>query len=622
MMSTNPTANTATTSAVMASTEPSDPTSGIKTVIWGLVYKQSFKNVLRASGPVREKEPAGKAAQPASDEDEEEAPPAIQARVKIRFDKIPPQEFTLQPGATSFGISLGVQARVDVDYVDSTGHTIRNASSSSRPVLMNATASTSGGSKKSGPSRKVPKVSAGTPRISVGENMEWVPITQNGQPYLNHDNRDASKVKIGPSVRLQGELVCNFETDIFVVDRNFLYARERPKDCDKVVAINLFVSKETERGQKARRLTEKDEILLHQKNVALNVNDPGTMLIYFDLLVTAYEAENFVNDFSSRTITFFSGPEHCDHADCAAMRFHVNKNFRAAGAKNILSRSWWTFAEFCFHESTATTFTASPHSHDLINHLDPEEASQVRTWYHSFLNHPPTGTANGVRCTEISVYGWTGMNPGPVKFHHLIDEMNDCVNAGRAGEDREYVGGFIDPVVSVCLFCKGTGFGVQHFTKTMLPKREDTGLMYLHYGVDSVKNREEEGESYKGKGKERANYALEDGAAGSNVGFGGGGGGYDAGVGSSAGAGAEGGSQNGGGPQNGGGEGIGDGGSGGPGGSGAVDPGAVDSGAGGSGAGLGGENNMATNTGPAEQTQNHGNLTISNLFETAKYAPE
>ncbi|KAI1456564.1 hypothetical protein F4805DRAFT_475693 [Annulohypoxylon moriforme] len=502
----------ATTSTAVELTEPKAPASAAKTVIWGLTYNGSFKNMIgekvsakrgaEPDPPAPDPPAPGSPVPDSSASEDAEPQPTVETRVTVTYPRR--KVIELPPGVTEFDIPMdGIHVSIKHKSINPKRGATRKGGSSTKPAGHSRKKSKSQDGEKS--SKK-----GGQPRISTKNHLQWVPITQNGQPYT-HLTAGSIELPVSQS----SATPCDVENDIFIMDRNVLSSLVRPKGCDQAHAIDIYRDKENYRAQKARDLLKKDSAVLKFKNVALNVNDMGSILVYFDLLARAELRSDF-DDFGNRTITFFSVPNYCDHDDCAPLQTYADKQYRTAGAKCIAKQHWWHFADFCFHDASTITFRDWAHPRDPTLGLTLEEASQVRTWYHALLNHPIRPNEEGVRRTQFVVFHWRGIelrDDGSGKFRHLVDSNSDCTNATRATDDRQGIPACIDPEVTTCLFCEGTGFGLEHFTMTPVPKSEDTGLMYLHYTEDAEHNKvqEEEPDMSKGKGKEVANYSLGNG---------------------------------------------------------------------------------------------------------------
>ncbi|KAI1208918.1 uncharacterized protein F4807DRAFT_467893 [Annulohypoxylon truncatum] len=513
-MSTVTASITAVATQPAAPTQPAEPTSNVVGVIWGLMYKKSFKDGIknRICPRKAEKEPKPAADMPSPDDDEGTPQPPLPTatRLMISFDPIPSQRIILPTGVTSFDISevLNIRYRVNLTAIDSKGEATGSTGPGSKSKARSRGNSASGSG--AGPAGSAPtNPGSSNGRISLRSHMGWEPITQNGQPYPSHDNRNVSSHKVGPAVTSDA-LDCDIANDIFVFDRNVLGTLERPSGCDKAQAIDIFRDKDNKRAQEGRRLNKKDMVLLRPKNVALNVNDIGSVLIYLDLLVRARQDPGFTRDLENRTVTFFSGPESCNHEDCLPLREAIASGNRIHGAKKILGHPWWSFGDFCLRDpATHITLRDSVHNDDEMSgpslpanvRMDPEEERQIRTWYHALLNHFPSGTTGtgeeAVPYSQFSVLNWKG------KFSHLVDQVNACVDIERATGDRDLFTTFIDPVVLECVLCGQPGFALKHYTNSPLPKNAETGLMYLHYmdcGGEHLEKCDEQG---KGKGKEK-----------------------------------------------------------------------------------------------------------------------
>ncbi|KAI0148190.1 hypothetical protein F4776DRAFT_673429 [Hypoxylon sp. NC0597] len=342
------------------------------------------------------------------------------------------------------------------------------------------------------------------PRVSVATDMEWVAITQTAQPYPSDiDEREGVKQHaVGPAKK-SPLLTCNPDLDIFVFDRAVLSAIQRPENTEKggeKYPVNVFKALDKKRAQSGRNVVE--NFLLRPKHVALNINDPGSILLYYDLIIrasqTSREGIRELFEDGPRTVTFFSGPEMCNHQDCNEWR-NRHKGMRTPGALEIQGYKWWMFANICLRDPSTLSFQDGPHVKDVIAtlNLNPDVIRHIRTWSHALLNHNPVNgelTDEGLPQTALRVVVLRGL-PGL-----LIDNCG-CMTAERVkdNDQLDLVRTHIDPDVGVCAFCKQRGFGIGHFSLAPLPKAVIGGIMFLHY--QKVDEDEEETDAPKGKEK-------------------------------------------------------------------------------------------------------------------------
>ncbi|KAI0831539.1 hypothetical protein F5Y06DRAFT_290537 [Hypoxylon sp. FL0890] len=344
-----------------------------------------------------------------------------------------------------------------------------------------------------------------TPRLSIKNDMEWAPIAQTAQPYpadlRELDERDGVKShSVGPAASSK-RLLCDIDVDIFVIDRLALSSIERrPRGVERTSDdVDIFSSeKRSDRWVKERANVE--GYLLEARNVAFNVNDPGSILIYYDLMMRAAQSSDrkireLVHD-KPRTVTFFSGPETCDHKDCNKWRAKHQKALRPPGAQKVMGYKWWMFANFCVRSRSELIFRDEPHARDVTETLPVANAfvRHARTWSHALLNHHllvPLELRTGFRIIR------------PPGLFGLLVNNRGCLNQQRVEDpaERERINAQIDPENDKCIHCNRKGFDLKHFTDAPLPKRPETGIMYLHYKED------------KGKGKEGDSSEDEENAA-------------------------------------------------------------------------------------------------------------
>ncbi|KAI1134969.1 hypothetical protein F5Y05DRAFT_416596 [Hypoxylon sp. FL0543] len=363
------------------------------------------------------------------------------------------------------------------------------------------------------------------PRVPVIDAFEWVPIAHSSQSYPHDlDEREgAAPHLIGPAVHSKPH-ICDPEIDIFVIDRGVLSLLEpRPIGSHKAnTDIDVF---ERRKGRDNIENAFLERHLLSLKHVAININDQGSMLIYAELLARAH-ANGAEPLGDGRTITFFSGPDTCNHDDCNAWRLK-HKGMRTPGAQKLMGVQWWMFANFCLRAASSLMFTDKPHARDMMTLLNVKDNAvrQARTWSHALLRHharlrpTPARRKTGFR---LVIPG----NDFGKTFRLLVDNQN-CLNTERANDDAERarVEAQINPVVvDRCVFCDGESFPLGHYSLGPLPKGQNTGLMYLHYSNEENDGGEmDSGEDEhrtevqddtdaqddtepKGKGKKKANY--------------------------------------------------------------------------------------------------------------------
>ncbi|XDG10011.1 hypothetical protein ABKA04_009626 [Annulohypoxylon sp. FPYF3050] len=475
-------------------TQPVDPNPEPKpkvvAVIWGCLYKESFKTEMRENLGAKELEPIPEKPEEAAPPqpqpqllapapvDSQDAPKPKGHRVTIEANPVPKLVFDIPAEQGRFSVikTLDMTFNIEVspeDSKDDAGGSDKKASkSAARPRKNSATGSPQGREKH--------------PRISVPEQMGWAQLSQNGQPHPDNDNRNVASHEVGPLTKSK-PTNCNIENDIFIFDRNVLSALERPHDCGNL-DVDIFKNRQTDKARK----DFKDKVLLRIKNVAFNVNDPGSVMIYFDMIIRTYLNAEVEGEFDKKTLTFFSGPLFCDHEDCDVLRARIDRKYRTSAPKFALKHPTWTLGDFCLRTPASITFLNAEHAQDAMcgpaipdnERLNAEQSYQVMMWYRAMLNHHPLGlTAPGQGRTQFSIFRFEK------KFPLLVDNANGCMMHRRATNDMDRIAPSPDPRTLPCKLCGATGFEMGYYDKTEIPVGE-TGLMYLHYS-DDEKYREE-----------------------------------------------------------------------------------------------------------------------------------
>ncbi|KAI1445331.1 hypothetical protein F5Y02DRAFT_427079 [Annulohypoxylon stygium] len=530
--------------------QPADPNPEPKpkvvAVIWGCLYKESFKTEMREN-------PAGKESEPASEKPEEVAPSQPQPqpqpqppapapapadnqdapkpkghRVTIEANPVPKLVFDIPAEQGRFSVfkTLDMTFNIEVspeESIDAAGGSGKKASKSAARARKNSATGSPQGREKHF-------------RISVPLQMGWAQLSQNGQLHPDNDNRTVARHEVGPLTKSK-PTNCDIENSIFVFDRNVLSALERPQDCGNP-DVDIFKNRQTDKAQKGRDIHSKDKVLLRIKNVAFNVNDPGSIMIYFDMIIRTHLNTEVEGEFTKKTLTFFSGPLFCDHEDCDVLRARIDRKYRTSAPKFALKHPTWTLGDFCLRTPSSITFLNTQHARDAMcgpllpdnERLNAQQSYQVMMWYRALLNHHPLGlTAPGQGRTSFSIFRFEK------KFPLLVDNANGCMMHRRATNDIDRIAPSPDPRTLPCKLCGATGFGMGYYDKTEIPVG-GTGLMYLHYS-DEEKYREEyvrdpadeenlkKGKRSRGRGKgkekekEKPVNAQDDGA-GANAGAG------------------------------------------------------------------------------------------------------
>ncbi|KAI1087024.1 hypothetical protein F5B19DRAFT_500465 [Rostrohypoxylon terebratum] len=546
------------TVASTATTQSVDTNPKVVAVIWGCLYKESFKKEMREKVPAIEMyKLASEQPEEEEQEEEEEAPPAPAAesqeapkpkgyRVKVVTSPIPELEFVMPPGQTHFRGTKTIQLTYtyDVSLMDAED----NAGGSDNQASKSAPKSKKKASTRSGKDSSGPQcVREKHPRASVAHQMGWAPISQNGQPHPDNDNRNVADYEVGPSVAFKVHK-CDIENDIFIFDRNVLSALQRPRDCNKN-NVDIFLPLGNDTAQKARKYSDKEKVLLNIKNCAFNVNDPCTVMMYLDMLVRAHQEGGNVGDLGKKNLIFFSGPLRCEHEDCNILRGRIDRKYRNTGVKFMVKHPWWTLGDFCLRDPSSITFRTTEHAQDAMcgaelpdnARLDAAQSYQVMMWYRAMLGHHPTHlTVPGQGRTQFSIFEFEK------KFPLLVDNANQCLTPRRATHDMAAIAPVPDPKTRPCKLCGEAGFDMGYYDKAAIPEDHVTGLMYLHYSDDEKyreeyvgdpaddenqkrakrgrgrgkgKEKETEKETQKGKGKDKEKVAnTQDGGAGAHVG--------------------------------------------------------------------------------------------------------
>ncbi|KAI0897033.1 hypothetical protein F4806DRAFT_495541 [Annulohypoxylon nitens] len=524
-----------------------EPKPKVVAVIWGCLYKESFKTEMRENLAAKELEPIPEKPEEAAPPqpqpqpqppapapaDSQDAPKPKRNRVTIEANPVPKLVFDIPAEQGHFSVvkTLDMTFNIEVSPEDSTDAAGGSDKKGSKSAARARTNSAAGDDKKSSASLQDREKH---PRISVPLQMGWTQLSQNSQPHPHNDNRNVARHEVGPLFKSK-PTNCDIENDVFIFDRNVLSALERPHDCGNP-DVDIFKNRQTDKAQKGRDIHSKDKVLLRIKNVAFNVNDPGSVMIYFDMIIRTHQNAEVDGEFAKKTLTFFSGPLFCDHEDCDVLRARIDRKYRTSAPKFALKHPTWTLGDFCLRTPASITFRNNEHTQDAMCgpaipdnvRLDAEQSYQVMMWYRALLNHHSLGlTAPGQGRTQFSIFRFEK------KFPLLVDNANGCMMHQRATNDMDRIAPSPDPKTLPCKLCGATGFEMGYYDKTEIPVG-GTGLMYLHYS-DEEKYREEyvrdpadeenlkKGKRGRGRGKgkekekEKAVNAQDDGA-GANAG--------------------------------------------------------------------------------------------------------
>ncbi|KAI0386007.1 hypothetical protein F5Y04DRAFT_291343 [Hypomontagnella monticulosa] len=327
------------------------------------------------------------------------------------------------------------------------------------------------------------------PRISVAEDMAWSPVRLNNHPYpADVDSRANTRAyKVGPAFSSK-PLVCDLERDIFIIDRSILASIERPVGTEQNRdPIDVFAEKSGKRAKDGRKRVY--EYILVIRNVAFNINDPASLLIYLDHLIRAQRSEKAaIRDLANakKTVIFFSTPATCDHEDCAAWRANT-RQFRPPGATNIYKMAWWNLADACVRPSATMQFDILPHRCDpqRVKNISFQIAVICRSWHHALLCH-------GLARPDSSAFRIVTKER---YFPMLVDDANP--NAGPQNQGGCHTTTRADDMNSLfrvvlamsagvpsCCFC-GNAHAFQ-FEYGSIPGFQfpHTYILYLHYSDD------------------------------------------------------------------------------------------------------------------------------------------
>ncbi|KAI1645433.1 uncharacterized protein F4817DRAFT_366599 [Daldinia loculata] len=321
-----------------------------------------------------------------------------------------------------------------------------------------------------GPSEPKTAPARYTPRTSM-QDIHWAMIATDGKSYHKANERDGvNPQKMGPAKGSPFTL-CDVEKDIFIIDRYALACVERPDGVNGNHKADIFGTTATKQAR--QRI---DDWLLRPKNVLFNVNDPGSLLIYLDLLERASKygkdgSKDLLNQ--KRTVGFFSGPKQCNHDDCNKWRNEQATKMRTPAQKNILKQPWWVFADFCPMGTNAISFKTSQHSEDIISieNIRNEDANRTRAFCHAVLNHSPFKEGYAILHQDNM-------------FPLLVHASGQCLTPNDTGRDK------LDEIVSqvrdgrACYGCAEKRDTNKIFGMNDLLKDQATGLIYLNYEVD------------------------------------------------------------------------------------------------------------------------------------------
>ncbi|KAI0854141.1 hypothetical protein F5Y00DRAFT_256639 [Daldinia vernicosa] len=333
-----------------------------------------------------------------------------------------------------------------------------------------------------GPKERKTGLERYSPRTSLLD-IYWEMIPIDGKSYDKANERDGVKAQaMGPS-KGNPDIHCDVEKDIFIIDRHALACVERPDGVNGKDKVDIFAKNETEskNDTKSKRDTKTarqriDDWLLRPRNVLFNVNDPGSLLIYLDLLERAStygkdESKKLLNQ--KRTVGFFSGPKQCSHDGCNKWRDTQSKKMRTPAQKNILKHPWWVFADFCPMDTPAISFKTSQHPKDVIaiENISNEDAKRARAFCHAMLNH--SAFKEG-----YSILHQANMFPLLVHASGQCLTTNDTSKYKLDRIVRQVEGG------GACYNCGENRDPLKIFVGNGIPKDQTTGLVYLHYKGD------------------------------------------------------------------------------------------------------------------------------------------
>ncbi|KAI1466889.1 uncharacterized protein F4812DRAFT_465530 [Daldinia caldariorum] len=307
-------------------------------------------------------------------------------------------------------------------------------------------------------------------RTSLLRDIHWDMVYITGQSYSKASDREGVDDHMMGPARASQSIMCNLEKDIFIIDRSALACIDRPRD-------GGGASEDADSTRAKRARTRIEDWPLRPRNLAFNLNDPASLYIYsyfVDKAARHGDAEIRALLEEKKTVTFFSGPENCDHNDCNAWRAKQNTKMRPPATKKVLRSSWWAFADFCPLHTSGNSFTVWPHAQDLIQTkgVGGEAANRLRAWAHAMLNH--SFLAGGYR---VDRYRENTLDA-------LVRCRNECLVVGhlRGG------GGQIDQIVSQiasggpCYSCGEQHPQAKQFGHLAIDKHQVTGLIYLHFG--------------------------------------------------------------------------------------------------------------------------------------------
>ncbi|KAF3066578.1 hypothetical protein GL218_09069 [Daldinia childiae] len=321
-----------------------------------------------------------------------------------------------------------------------------------------------------GPSEPQTAPARYTPRTSMYD-IHWEMIATDGKSYHKADERDGvNPQNMGPG-KGSPHTLCDVEKDIFIIDRYALAFVERPDGVNRNDKVDIFETNDT---KKARQRIP--DWLLRPRNVLFNINDPGSLLIYLDLLERASTygkdgSKDLINE--KKTVGFFSGPKQCNHNNCHEWRSEQAKKMRTPAQKNILKQPWWVFADFCPMGTTAISFKTSQHPEDVISAegIHNADANRCRAFCHAMLNHSPFKE------------GYAIHRQGHM-FPLLVHASGQCLTPNDTGRDQ------LDAIVSqvedgrTCYGCAEQRDPSKIFANNSILKDQATGLIYLNYEVD------------------------------------------------------------------------------------------------------------------------------------------
>ncbi|KAI1806687.1 hypothetical protein F4811DRAFT_568493 [Daldinia bambusicola] len=315
-------------------------------------------------------------------------------------------------------------------------------------------------------------------RTSLVRDIYWDMVSITGQSYAEaSDREDVAPRMMGPA-KASRPIECNLDRDVFIIDRSALACIDRPRE-----GGGASEDATSARAKKAR--TRVEEWPLRPRNLAFNINDPASLYLYTYFMEKAArhgDAEVKALLKKKKTVTFFSGPEVCNHEDCEAWRDQQNTKMRPPATKKVLGYSWWAFADFCPLHTSENSFAVWPHSKDpiQIKRVTSETAKSLRVWAHAMLNH--SYMADGYKVSRVRQTAPT--------LNALVRTRGNCLLANHLRVD----GGQIDLVATQiagggpCYVCGEQHPQAKRFGQLAIDKHQVTGLIYLHYGSDEDKD--------------------------------------------------------------------------------------------------------------------------------------